>query len=65
MPVRHGCTEYPRMLFRGDDTLVVSNAQQKASALADGWQARALPGETDDELSALPERKKPGPKPKE
>lgn len=72
MPVRHGINEYPRMLFKGDESCVVVDAAEKARVLADGWEARALPGESDDELRAAaapaepePERKKPGPKPKE
>jgi hypothetical protein len=35
--------EFPRMLFRGEDTLVVSDAAQKSAAVADGWQTRWLP----------------------
>jgi hypothetical protein len=31
------------MLFRGDDALVVSDAAQKAAALANGWHTRWLP----------------------
>lgn len=54
MPVHAFVNEFPRMLFRGDDTRVVANADEKAAALADGWSVRLLPGETADEY-AMPE----------
>lgn len=51
MPPFHTITEYPRMLFKGDETLVVTSADAKAAALGDGWQVRLLPGETLDEYA--------------
>ena len=35
--------EFPRMLFRGEDTIVVADAEQKAAALAEGYETRWLP----------------------
>lgn len=37
--------DYPRMLFKGDETRVVANADEKAAALADGWNARWIPSD--------------------
>lgn len=51
MPVHAFLNEFPRMLFRGDDTRVVANADEKAAALAYGWSVRLLPGETADEYA--------------
>lgn len=60
MPVAHYVTEFPRMLFRGDDdTCVVHDATEKAARLAEGWTVRLLPGETEDEYPpvAAPKRR--------
>lgn len=52
--------EFPRMLFRGDDQIVVSSADEQAKQIGAGfmtyeaWRADEKPAE----------RKKPGPKPK-
>lgn len=35
--------EYPRMLFKGDETVIVSDAAQKAASLAEGFETRWLP----------------------
>jgi hypothetical protein len=42
-------TEFPRMLFKGDDACVVSDADAKAQKLAQGWKLKLLPGETLEE----------------
>lgn len=45
------------MLFKGDDTRIVKSLDEKAQALADGWEVRLLPGETADEYPASPPKK--------
>lgn len=52
------------MLFKGDETRVVANADQKAAALADGWETRWLPCDgpkpEPDDAPTEPAARKPG-----
>lgn len=55
---------FPRMLFKGDETRVVADADQMAAALSGGWEKRWIPAdgprpETDapDVIDAPPARK--------
>lgn len=61
MPIDPRLTEFPRMLFKGEDSCVVATADQKAAKLAEGWVVRLLPGESEDEYPpVLPEPRRRG-----
>lgn len=62
-------SRYPRTLFRGEETCVVTDEDALHAAAADGWYAKPLPGddeavascyETDAHDSGETERRKPG-----
>lgn len=47
--------DYPWMLYRGDESMVVENSEEKAAAEADGWHVFGA----EPSVPSVPESSKP------